>query len=85
TSAPQQPGTVALGTPDQPVRIPSEHRLEACARLLGDTAGSTSVAARRMATAAAAQGIDLTHMWGIVDRDHAGRIAGIREVCLVVP
>lgn len=85
TSAPQQPSTLALGTPDHPVRIPIEHRLEACARLLGDSGGPNSVAARRMVSAASAQGIDLTHMWGVVDRDPAGRITRVREVCLVVP
>lgn len=38
-----------------------------------------------MLSAAAIHGIDLSMMWGTVDRHPNGRIARIREVCLAVP
>lgn len=66
------------------IRIPRELELSAAARLVGDAAGAKGAAARRMVTAAALHGIDLSWMWGTVDR--AGeRVTRVRQVCLVVP
>jgi ribosomal protein S18 acetylase RimI-like enzyme len=66
------------------IRIPRELELSAAARLVGDAGGSRGQAARRMVTAAAMHGIDLSWMWGTVER--AGdRPTRVRQVCLVVP
>jgi len=59
--------------------------LSAAARLISDGSGSKQQAAKRMLSAAAMHGIDLSMMWGTVDRSPDGRISRIREVCLAVP
>ncbi len=72
--------------PSDPVaiRIPRELELSAAARLVGDAAGPKGQAARRMVTAAALHGIDLSWIWGTVDRV-GGRPSRVRQACLVVP
>jgi len=88
TAAPQHPRSIAPSvddTPERPVRIPIELRVEAAARLVGDSAGSRSAAARRMIAIAGAQGIDLSLMWGTLTRDGHGQPNGVRQVCLFVP
>lgn len=69
----------------QPIRIPSEHTLLGAARLISDPSGPKQQAARRMVSAASMHGIDLSLMWGTVDRDQSGRVQSVREVCLAVP
>jgi ribosomal protein S18 acetylase RimI-like enzyme len=66
------------------VRISRDLELTAAARLVGDAQGAAGAGARRMVTAAAIHGIDLSWMWGTVDRGGGGR-ARVRQVCLVVP
>ncbi len=66
-----------------PIRLPGELTLAGAARLIGD--GSKPQAARRMMNAAAVHGIDLSLMWGTVDRGPEGRPVRVREVCLAVP
>lgn len=73
------------GTGFIPVRLPPEQTLSGAARLISDGSGSKQQAAKRMLSAAAIHGIDLSMMWGTVDRHPDGRIARIREVCLAVP
>lgn len=53
------------------------------ARLIGG--GAKPQAAKRMMSAAAVHGIDLSLMWGTVDRGPDGRPVRVREVCLGVP
>jgi len=68
------------------VRIPRDLEVAAAARLVGDAAGSRGQAARRMVTAAALHGIDLSLMWGTVERGVAAdRPTKVRQVCLAVP
>lgn len=85
TIVPNQPRVVREAAPAAVVRVPLERRVEAAARLLGDPAGARSVGAKRMVAAAAAQGMDLSLMWGTVDRDVAGHVAAIRQAALLVP
>jgi ribosomal protein S18 acetylase RimI-like enzyme len=68
-----------------PIRVPTDLTLTAAARLIGDGTGARHQAARRMMTAAAVHGIDLSLMWATVDRKPDGGISRIREVCLAVP
>lgn len=66
-----------------PIRVPESLAVLGAARLLG--AGTRSGAAKRMMSAAAVHGIDLSMMWGTVDRAPDGRPQRVREVCLAVP
>ena len=66
-----------------PIRVPESLAVLGAARLLG--AGTRSGAAKRMMTAAAVHGIDLSMMWATVDRALDGRPVRVREVCLAVP
>lgn len=70
--------------PPTPIRIPPELNLLAAGRLVHDTTAPQSENARRLVAAANDQGIDLSLMWGTVDRDPAGR-PRVRHVCLAVP
>ncbi len=67
------------------VRIPHELELSAASRLVSEAAGPRSQAARRLITAAATHGIDLSLMWGTMDRASDGRPVRVRQVCLAVP
>ncbi len=68
-------------TPRRPVRIPPDLRLAAAERLVGRQVGMRQPeAARRFLRSASEFGIELTHLWGMVDG--AGRVG---QVCLVVP
>lgn len=70
-----------------PIRVPPDLTLSAAGRMISDAAkgGSRQQAARRMMTAAAVHGIDLSLMWATVDRRPDGVVSKVREVCLVVP
>lgn len=63
-------------------RIPPELEVAAAARLMGDTG---TRAGRRFVSAAATHGIDLSLMWGTIERDGSGRPRTVRQVCLAVP
>lgn len=68
------------------VRIPRELDIAAAARLVSDPAGSRTQAAKRMLTAAAAHGIDLSLMWGTIEPGAPGeRATRVGQVCLAVP
>ncbi len=69
----------------QPVRIPPELELAAAGRLVSEAAGPQRDGARRLVAAASAHGIDLSLMWGTLDRDLDGRPIRVRHVCLAVP
>ena len=73
------------GTAFEAVRIPRELELSAASRLVSEAAGPRSQAARRLVTAAAMHGIDLSLMWGTVDRASDGRPVRVRQACLAVP
>lgn len=66
------------------VRIPRDLDVAAAARLVGDGAGPRQQAARRMVTAAALHGIDLSLMWGTLEKSD-DRATRVRQVCLAVP
>lgn len=85
TTAPRHPGVPHAGPDGLPVRIPLELRVAAAARLMGDSGGVESVAGRRMVAAAASQGIDLSLMWGTLQRDERGVPVDVREAALLVP
>jgi GNAT superfamily N-acetyltransferase len=88
TAAPRQPRSLATDAgagQDSPVRIPIALRLDAAARLVGDPAGRNGEGARRMLAVADAQGIDLSLIWGTVDRDARGTPIAVRQACLLVP
>lgn len=82
-SGPDHPASEP-GTP-QPIRIPRDLEISAASRLVSEPVGSRMQAARRMVTAAAMHGIDLSLMWGTVDRAADGRPMRVRQVCLAVP
>ena len=63
--------------PDTAQRIGPEIELAAAQRLSGGRGG------RRLLSAAATHGLDVSLMWGVVD--HAGRTPRVRQVCLAVP
>ncbi|MEX2219403.1 MAG: GNAT family N-acetyltransferase [Phycisphaerales bacterium] len=71
--------------PRQPVavRVTPELELSAAARLVSDGVGPRANAAKRMLTAAAIHGIDLSLMWATVDA--GARQPRVRQVCLAVP
>jgi mycothiol synthase len=73
------------GATPEAIRIPKELELLAAARLLGDSGGSKGMAGRRMLTAAATHGVDLSLMWGTIDRRKSGQPSRVRQVCLAVP
>lgn len=66
-------------------RIPRELEISAASRLVSEAAGPRVQAARRLVTAAALHGIDLSLMWGTMDRASDGRPVRVRQVCLAVP
>lgn len=66
-------------------RIPHHLQLSAATRLVSEGSGPRGHAARRLITAAALHGIDLTLLWGTFDAGPDGRPARVRQVCLVVP
>jgi mycothiol synthase len=72
------------GTGFRAERVARDLELSAAGRLVTDAAGPRVQAARRLVTAAATHGIDLSLMWATVDRA-AGRPSRARQVCLAVP
>lgn len=66
-------------------RIPPELREAAGARLVDRASPDLATAGRRLVEAAPTLGIDLSLMWGTLDRDPSGAPIGVRQVCLAVP
>ena len=78
------PGGAALAGDRGPVaeRIPPDLRMTAASRLVNESKPSPD-AGRRLMAAAGAHGIDLSLMWGTVDRTTTP--PRVRQVCLAVP
>jgi GNAT superfamily N-acetyltransferase len=76
------PDRLQSALPDA-VRIPPDLEVVAAARLVGE--GVRGGGGRRMVTAAALHGIDLSLMWGILDARPDGTPHRVRQVCLAVP
>ena len=76
-----------LSSPDLPqaVRVGPDLELSAASRLVPEAAGPRTQAARRMISAAAVHGIDLSLMWATVERASSGKFARASQVCLAVP
>lgn len=64
------------------VQIPHELRLWACERLV--TGANRRQAARSLVSSAAAHGIDLDLMWGVVSDEGSKSTRKVRQVCLAV-
>lgn len=85
TRDPAPPGSSPIQAHPQPIRIPRDLEISAASRLVSEPIGSRMQAARRMVTAAAMHGIDLSLMWGTVERSADGRPVRVRQVCFLVP
>ncbi len=80
-----QAGSVKPASPSAAIRIPRDLDLSAASRLVSDAAGPRNQAAKRLVASAGLHGIDLSLMWGTVNRAPDGRPTKVRQVCLAIP